>query len=113
MDKIDEALRERHNTLHQAKEMQISLGDIDVIKGDEKHRGKWNIGIADKLCRTKDGVIHAVGLRTSKWYIERPIQYLYPLKLHCDVEKQPPSVNTNAREVMMQMQNNINHDVKQ
>ena len=40
MDKIDEALRERHNTLHQAKEMQISLGDIDVIKGDEKHRGK-------------------------------------------------------------------------
>ena len=25
--------------LHQAKEMQISLGDIVLIKGDEKHKG--------------------------------------------------------------------------
>ena len=49
------ALRERHNMLHQAKEMQISLGDIVLIKGDEKHRGKWNIRMADKLYRGKDG----------------------------------------------------------
>ena len=34
------ALRERHKMLHQAKEMQISLGDIVLIKGDEKHRGE-------------------------------------------------------------------------
>ena len=34
------ALRERGNMLLQAKEMQISLGDIVLIKGDEKHRGK-------------------------------------------------------------------------
>ena len=59
--------------LHQAKEMQISLGDIILIKGDEKHRGKWNIGMVDKLYRGKDGVIRAVGLRTSKSYIQRPI----------------------------------------
>ena len=53
-------------------------------------------GIVDKLYRAKDGVISAVGLRTLKSYIERPIQYLYPLELHCDVEKQPLSVNTNT-----------------
>ena len=34
------ALRERGNMLLQAKEMQISLGDTVLIKGDEKHRGK-------------------------------------------------------------------------
>ena len=40
------ALRERNNMLHQTKEMQISLGDIVLIKSDEKHRGEWNIGMA-------------------------------------------------------------------
>ena len=90
------ALRERHSMFHQANEMQISLGDIVLIKGYEKHSGKWNIGMCDKLYRGQYGVIRAVGLRTSKLYIERPIQYLYPLELHCDVEKQPLSVNTNT-----------------
>ena len=35
-------VRERHDMLHQAKEMQIPLGDIVLIKGDKKHRGEWN-----------------------------------------------------------------------
>ena len=76
--------------------MQISLGDIVLIKSDEKHRRKWNIGMVDKLYRGKDGGIRAVGLRTSKSYIERPIQYLDPLELHCDVEKQSSLANTNT-----------------
>ena len=50
----------------------------------------------DKLYWGKDDVIPAVGLRTSKSYIECPIQYLHPLELHCDVEKQPSSENTNT-----------------
>ena len=56
------ALKERHNMLHQAKEMQISLGDIVLIKGDEKHREKWNTGMVDKLyrgqrwCDTSSGI---------------------------------------------------------
>ena len=52
-------------------------------------KSTMNIEMVDKLYRRKDGVIRALGLRSSKSYIERPIQYLYPLKLHCDVEKQP------------------------
>ena len=76
--------------------MQVSLGDIVLIKGDGKHRRKPNVGMVDKLYRGKDGVIRAVGLRTSKSYIERQIQYLHPLELHCDVEKQPSSVDTNT-----------------
>ena len=96
MEAYLKAQRERHNMLHQPKEMQISLDDIVLIKDDEIHRGEWNIGMIDKLYRAKDGVIRAVGLRTSKSYIERPIQYLYLLDLYCNVEKQPSSVNTNT-----------------
>ena len=69
--------------------MQISIGDIALIKEEEKHMGKWNIGIVEKLYQGKDGVIRATGLKTSKSYIEHPIQYLYLLELHCDIEKQP------------------------
>ena len=76
--------------------MKVSLGDIVLIKDDGKHGRQWNGGMVDKLYRGKDGVIRAVGLRTSKSYIERQIQYLHPLELHCDVEKQPSSVNTNT-----------------
>ena len=52
--------------LHQAKEMQISLGDIVLIKGDGKHKGKWNTGMVDKLYKGKDDVIRAVGLLIIK-----------------------------------------------
>ena len=81
------ALRERHNMLHQTNKMQISLGDIVLIESGEKHRGKSNIEMVHKLYRGKDGMVRAVGLRTSKSYIERLIQYLYPPELYCDVEK--------------------------
>ena len=76
--------------------MQISLSGMVLIKGNGKDRGKWNIGLVDKLYRDEDRLIRAVGLRTSKPYIDRSIQYLYPLELHCDVEKQPSSVNANT-----------------
>ena len=71
--------------LHQAKEMQIALDDIVLIKVDEKQREICNIGMVD---RGK--------LRTSKSYNEHPIQYLYPLEIHCNVKRQSSSVNTNT-----------------
>ena len=65
----------------------------------------------DKLYRGKDGVIRAVGLRTSKSYIEHLIQYLYPLELHCDGEKQskecPPRHTAAIAEIRME---DINDD---
>ena len=62
--------------------MQMSLGHIVLIKGEEKHRGKWNIGMVDNLYRGKDDVIRAVGLRTSKSYIKCPIQYLLQIQFN-------------------------------
>ena len=64
--------------------MEIVIGDVVLIKGDDKHRGKWNIGIVEELYKGKDNVIRAAKLRSRKTYIERPIQFLYPLELSCD-----------------------------
>ena len=64
--------------------MEIVIGDVVLIKGDDKQRGKWNIGIVEELYKGKDNVIRAAKLRSRKTYIERPIQFLYPLELSCD-----------------------------
>ena len=34
------ALREQHNLKHNSHEIQISKGDVVLIKGEEKNRGK-------------------------------------------------------------------------
>ena len=78
------ALRERHNLKHRTKEMAAKLGDVVVIKGDERNRGKWKIGIIKDLIKGRDEVVRAVRLRAGQSYLERPIQHLYPLELSCD-----------------------------
>ena len=55
------------------RHMEIAIGDVVLIKGDNKHRGKWNIGIAEELYEGKDNVIRAVKRRSRKTYTERPI----------------------------------------
>ena len=67
--------------------MEIATGDVVLIKGDDKHRSNRNIGIVEELCKGKDNVIRAVKRRSRKTYIERPIQFLYPLELSCDTWK--------------------------
>ena len=39
------SLRERHNLEHKTKEMTVQPGDVVLIQGSERNRGKWNIGI--------------------------------------------------------------------
>ena len=40
--------------------------------------------LVEKLHFGKDNVIRTVGLRTAKGYLERDIQLLYPVELHCN-----------------------------
>ena len=99
------SLIERHNMKNNQRHMKIAIGDVVLIKGDDKNRGKWNIGIVEELCEMKDNVIRAVKLSSWKKYIERPIQFLHPLEFGCDTwkrqktvhqcSKQPLTVNTN------------------
>jgi hypothetical protein len=89
------ALRERHNLTHDGKERELRKGDVMLIKGDEKNRRLWKIGIVEQLIPGRDGVVRGVRLRAGKSFMERPIQFLYPLELHCDRESNQETVPLN------------------
>ena len=54
-----------------------------MIKGEEENRGHWKIGIVNHLYIGQDNSIRVAQLRIGK-LIDRPIQLLYPLELHCE-----------------------------
>ena len=64
--------------------MRLNIGDAVLIKGEEKNRGVWKMGIVERLIIGKDGVIRAATLRAGKSTLQRAIQHLYPLELNCN-----------------------------
>jgi hypothetical protein len=87
-------LRERH-LMKKGKPITLSVGDVVIIKSDERNRGEWPLGIVQELYEGKDGVVRAVKLRAGKSFMERPIQHLYPLELSCD-SRSSQETNTTA-----------------
>ena len=65
---------------HQPKER-----DIIIAKSNNKTRGTWPLAIVRKTYPGRDGIIREVELKTSNGIIERPVQFLYPLELECDI----------------------------
>ena len=53
-------------------------------------------GIVEELFRDKGDAKRIVKLEAPKSHIEGPIQYLYPLELHCDMKK---SKNTSHKKL--------------
>ena len=93
------ALRERQNLNHKDKPADVLTGDVVIIKGESKNRGHWKLVIVEKLHPGKDNIIRAVGLRTAKNYLERPIQLLYTMELHCTtVRSTETKLNPNMEE---------------
>ena len=76
-------LRERHRLKHGGQPLaaDIKVGEVVIIKSEQKNRGKWKIGVVDNLIQGRDGVVRAVKLRAGTSFLERPIQHLYPLEL--------------------------------
>ena len=70
------ALRERYNMKNQTKEMNVKPGDVVLIRGHERNRGKWKIGVVERLIKGIDGIVQAVRLRAGKSFLERTIQHL-------------------------------------
>ena len=94
------ALRERHNATHSGKQARLEIGDVVLIKGEEKNRALWKTGIVTHMIPGRDNVVRAVRLRAGKSFMERPIQFLYPLELNCSGVKeiQNKELNAEARE---------------
>ena len=89
-------LRERHRLKHDRQPVDLKVGEVMLIKGDKKNRGKWKIGIVEKLFPGRDGIVRAVRLRSRKLYLERPVQHLFPLELACDMTTVEPIATLNA-----------------
>ena len=90
-------LRERHNMKHNQRQLSLSKGDVVIIKGEERNRGLWKLGIVEELFPGRDGVVRSVRLRPGKSYLERPIQHLYPLELSCDRTADVPNRTLNPQ----------------
>ena len=81
---------------HNPSKKGLKEGDTVIIKSDEKNRGKWKIGIIHQLFKGQDSVIRGFCLCAGNSHLERPIQYLFPLELNCDIN--PVKRNTNIDE---------------
>ncbi|XP_078345136.1 uncharacterized protein LOC144667518 [Oculina patagonica] len=90
------SLRERHNLKHPGKPCTLAVGDVVILKSEDKNRGKWPLGIVQELYPGRDGVVRAVKLRSGKSFLERAVQHLYPLELSSDSVARAPSRVLNA-----------------
>ena len=78
------ALRERHTLKNSGNQRYPKLGEVLLIKSEDKNRGKWKVGVVTDLIKGRDGVVRAAKLRVGTSYIERAVQQLFPLELSCD-----------------------------
>ena len=71
------ALCMQHNLQHKLHDIQISKGDVVLIKGDEKNRGKWNIGILQQLStKGKMEILVYSSCYVKRQILERAIKLL-------------------------------------
>ena len=93
------ALRERHRGNHENKTVSLKIGDVVIVRSEERSRGKWTLGVVTELFEGRDGVVRAARVRTGKTHLERAVQHLYPLELSCDKPNQsddPPNLSPEA-----------------
>ena len=84
--------------------VKININDVVMIKGDKVNWGKWKIGIIKNVFKGKDNTKRSFRIYTGKSVVERPIQLLYPMELHCDSKsttsntQHDKALNVNAKE---------------
>ena len=64
----------------------LAIRDVVIIKGKEQNRNLWRLGIVIELFKRKNVTVRAAKIRCGKSELERAVQHLYPLDLHCDWE---------------------------
>ena len=74
------------------------VGDIVLVVGEEKNRGEWKKGRVVRVVKGKDGVVRGVELLHKGHTIERPLQLICPLEIHCVTQKQPKEDETEKPE---------------
>ena len=92
------ALREKHNLTHQTTKFKVLVGDVVIVKSDDKNRGNWPLAIVQRVFPGKDGLIRAVKLNTAQGTLNRPVQHLYPMELASEsVKPEANALNPDAK----------------
>lgn len=78
-------LRERHRLKNPGKPDNPSVGEVVLIKSDDKNCEKCGkVGIVAELIKGHDGVVRRAKLHTGTSQLEQAVQQLYPLESSCD-----------------------------
>lgn len=93
------SLRERHRAQRGAGGDTLALGDVVIVKTEDKNRGKWPLGIIKSLIVGNDGFVIGEKLREGKSYMEHAIQQLYPVELSCNRQMPAPQAGMNPEAV--------------
>ena len=79
------SLQERHNMrCRKENRPALAIGDVVIIKGEERNRNLCRLGIFTELFNGKDRIVRTAKLRCEKSELEREVQHLFPMELHCD-----------------------------
>ena len=81
-------LRGQHRITRPKSVQYPKVGDVVIVKEDQKPRNTWKLALVKQLITGKNGVTRADKLKTGggNQYLERAIQHLYLLELQCDKE---------------------------
>lgn len=85
------SLREKHRGQATAQGNAPAIGDVVIVRVEERDRGKWPLGIVENVIVGTDGIVRGAVLRSGKSRIERAVQHLYPLELSCDRPRPHPA----------------------
>ena len=55
-------------------EVKLKAGDVVMIKGDKRNRGKWNVGIVEEMIKGWDRMVRVVKLRAGKSQMSKMTQ---------------------------------------
>ena len=69
------SLRERHNLIHKDNTGQIKVGQVVIIKGEERNRVEWSIGIVEQLIHGRDNVVRGARLKSKNHALREQLSY--------------------------------------
>lgn len=85
------SLRERHKQQVGKQTSYPNIGEVVIIRDEDKKRNSWKLGVVCGVIQGKDKVVRGVSVRTSNGNLERAVQHIYPLELSCDDTKWTPN----------------------
>lgn len=80
--------RRKGHRSQRVKGVQVPvLGEVVILKGEEKNRNQRKLGKVVELIYGRDGEVRGAKVQTGKGVLERTTQHLFPLELKGDHSK--------------------------